>query len=125
MTDVDGFLRAIAATPGDSLLWLILADYLQEQGRYGEEAGARWAAKHEKWPLMSFKETGVLGGWYLDVVTLPKHCLLPAMLATPKVRRPWGSSQDDLLACLHAFLERCGELEWVDGEPVGEVQHVA
>ena len=39
--ELDAFLRAIAARPGDALPRLILADWLEERGMDAEGAGQR------------------------------------------------------------------------------------
>lgn len=73
--ELDAFLRAIAARPGDALPRLILADWLEEQGMDAEGAGQRWAARKEKYPQTLSR---LMPGWgYRDRFGFPPHAVLP------------------------------------------------
>jgi len=109
------FLRAIVDAPGVALPRLILADWLEENGHWRAAAGQRWAAREGKWP-------GIIGwcrsGWN------PTNTELPDVFYDDFNNIEILGSIDQL-DCELAYLSRCGQLDWPDGEPARPAEVVA
>jgi uncharacterized protein (TIGR02996 family) len=109
MADVDAFLGAIAAAPGDALQRLIFADALEERGCDAAAAGQRWAAARGKYPQT---QSRLMPGWgYRQLYGFPEHAVLPWSLFAvyDALGRARGSNPVD---CERQFLIACSRLAW-------------